>query len=166
LANSHIGLTYRANISRIDRIDRIILANLQREGRVTITELAARIPLSVSRCQRRVRDLEASGAVRGYHADIDPAKVGLAFTAIVFVTMRQADRATVAEFEAKLADIPEVVTAQRLFGDPDYLVRVVTADLPSYRRLYDERLAELPGVQRLNSTLVMKDLVGDRGLAL
>ena len=133
---------------------------------MTITELAARIPLSVSRCQRRVRELETSGAVRGYHADIDPAKVGLRFTAIVFVTMRQADHATVAVFEAKLADIPEVVTAQRLFGDPDYLVRVVTADLPAYRRLYDDRLAELPGVQRLNSTLVMKDLVGDRGLAL
>jgi DNA-binding Lrp family transcriptional regulator len=150
----------------MDRIDRMILAHLQSEGRVTITELAARIPLSVSRCQRRVRELETNGTVRGYHADVEPAKVGLGFNAIVFVTMRQADRATIADFEARVADIPQVVTAQRLFGDPDYLIRVAAADLPTYRRLYDDRLAELPGVQRLTSTLVMKDLVGNRGLPL
>jgi DNA-binding Lrp family transcriptional regulator len=150
----------------MDRVDRTILAHLQAEGRLTITELAARIPLSVSRCQRRVRQLEASGVVRGYHADIDPARIGLGFTAIVFVEMRQEDRATIADFEARVAAIPEVVTAQRLFGDPDYLLRVVAADLAAYRELYDERLAGLPAVQRLTSTLVMKDLVGDRGLPL
>jgi DNA-binding Lrp family transcriptional regulator len=84
----------------------------------------------------------------------------------VFVTMHQGDRATVAAFESEVARVPEIVTAQRLFGEPDYLLRVVARDLAAYRRLYDERLAELPGVQRLRSTLVMKDLVGDRGLPL
>jgi DNA-binding Lrp family transcriptional regulator len=150
----------------MDRVDRTILASLQTEGRLTITELANRIPLSVSRCQRRVRDLEAAGVLRGYHADIDPAQVGLGFMAIVFVTMRQEDRATIADFESQVAAIPEVVMAQRLFGEPDYLLRVAVADLAAYRRLYDDRLAELPAVQRLTSTLVMKDLVGDRGLPL
>ena len=122
--------------------------------------------MSVSRCQRRVRDLEASGVLRGYHADVDAAKVGLGFNAIVFVTMRQEDRQTVADFERGVADVPEVVMAQRLFGDPDYLLRVVASDLAAYQRLYDERLGGLPGVQRLTSTLVMKDVVGDRGLPL
>ena len=78
--------------------------------------------------------------------------------------MRQEDRTTIADFERRVAEIPEVVTAQRLFGDPDYLLRVVAADLAAYRTLYDERLAELSAVLRLTSTLVMKDLVGDRGL--
>jgi DNA-binding Lrp family transcriptional regulator len=150
----------------MDSVDRKILAALQSEGRLTITELAARIPLSVSRCQRRVRELEAAGVLRGYHADVDPAAVDLGFTAIVFVTMHQEDQTTVADFEAQVADVPEIIAAQRLFGEPDYLLRVATADLDTYRRLYDERLSSLPGVQRLTSTLVMKDLVGARGLPL
>ena len=150
----------------MDAIDRKILAALQEEGRLTVTELAGRIPLSVSRCQRRVRELEASGVLRGYHADVDPSAVGLGFTAIVFVTMRQADQATIAAFETQVAAVPQIVAAQRLFGNPDYLLRVVAADLDSYRRLYDERLASLPGVQRVASTLVMKDLVGTRGYPL
>jgi DNA-binding Lrp family transcriptional regulator len=150
----------------MDATDRKILAALQAEGRLTITELAGRIPLSISRCQRRVRELETGGVVRGYHADVDPAKVGLGFTAIVFVTMRQEDQATIADFETQVAATPQIVAAQRLFGDPDYLLRIVAADLDAYRRLYDEQLASLPGVQRLTSTLVMKDLVGTRGLPL
>jgi DNA-binding Lrp family transcriptional regulator len=78
----------------------------------------------------------------------------------------QEDQATVVEFETQVAAIAQIVAAQRLFGEPDYLLRVVAADLDSYRRLYDEHLASLPGVQRLTSTLVMKDLVGNRGLPL
>jgi DNA-binding Lrp family transcriptional regulator len=155
-----------AAATRIIVIDRKILAALQREGRLTITELAARIPLSVSRCQRRVREFESVRVLRGYHADVDPTAVGLAFTAIVFVTMHKEDQATIAEFGARVAGIPEIVAAQRLFGDPDYLLHVVAADLDAYRRLYDEQLASLRGVQRLTSTLVMKDLVGARGLPL
>jgi DNA-binding Lrp family transcriptional regulator len=65
-----------------------------------------------------------------------------------------------------IGDAPQIISAQRLFGDPDYLLRVVAGDLAAYQRVYDERLAALPGVQRLMSTLVMKDVVGDRGLPL
>lgn len=80
--------------------------------------------------------------------------------------MHRADRETVDAFERAVADIPHVVQAQRLFGDPDYLLRVVTADLPAFQRLYDDRLATLPGVQRLSSTLVMKTIVDDGELPL
>jgi DNA-binding Lrp family transcriptional regulator len=73
---------------------------------------------------------------------------------------------TIAAFEAQVAAVPAIVSAQRLFGNPDYLRRVVAADLDAYRRIYDEQLAALPGVQRLTSTLVMKDLVGARRLPL
>jgi DNA-binding Lrp family transcriptional regulator len=75
-------------------------------------------------------------------------------------------RQTVAAFEEHVADIPNVLQAQRLFGDPDYLLRVVARDLPAYRQLYDERLATLPGVLRLSSTLVMKSVVDARPLPL
>ncbi|HTJ66741.1 MAG TPA: Lrp/AsnC family transcriptional regulator [Actinospica sp.] len=150
----------------MDEVDRKILAELQRDGRLTLTELAERVRLSVSPCHRRLRALEKSGAIAGYHARLDAAALGLAFEALVFVTMRYEDRETVAEFEQRVAEIPNVLQAQRLFGDPDYLLRVVTRDLAAYQRLYDDRLATLPGVQRLNSTLVMKSLIEVRPLPL
>ncbi|MET7437095.1 Lrp/AsnC family transcriptional regulator [Streptomyces sp. NPDC004082] len=148
----------------MDAVDQRILAELQRDGRLTVTELAARVRLSVSPCHRRLRELERSGAVKGYRAVVDPAAVGLTFEALVFVSMRQEDRDTIAGFEEAVAGIPHVLDAQRLFGEPDYLLRIATADLAAFRRLYDERLATLPGVQRLTSTLVMKHVVADRPL--
>jgi DNA-binding Lrp family transcriptional regulator len=148
----------------MDAVDRKILAELQNDGRLTITDLAARAGLSISPCHRRLRELERTGVIRGYRAIVDPKAVGLTFEALLFVTMRQEDRDTLLGFEAALADIPNVVQAQRLFGDPDYLLRIVTADLAAYQQLEDDTLAALPGVQRLNSTLVMKQVVNDRPL--
>jgi DNA-binding Lrp family transcriptional regulator len=148
----------------MDRIDRKILSVLQEDGRLTITELAARVGLSVSPCHRRLRELERDGTILGYRAVVNADALGLTFQALVFVTMRQEDRATLLGFEEAVAAVPEVIQAQRLFGDPDYLLRVVTADLAAYQRLEDDSLATLPGVQRLNSTLVMKHVVQDRPL--
>jgi DNA-binding Lrp family transcriptional regulator len=148
----------------MDDIDRKILAELQQNGRSTITELAQRVQLSVSPCHRRLRELERNGTIRGYRAVVAPEALGLTFQALVFVTMRQEDRETLLAFEDAVARIPNVVQAHRLFGDPDYLLRVVTADLGAYQRLEDDELSALPGVQRLNSTLVMKHVVDERPL--
>jgi DNA-binding Lrp family transcriptional regulator len=148
----------------MDAVDRKILAELQKDGRLTVTELAARVQLSISPCHRRVRDLERSGAIRGYRAVVDPAALGLDFEALVFATLRWQAPDTVAEFEDAVGAIPNVVQAERLFGEPDYLLRVAATDLPAFQQLYDTRLARLPGVQRLTSTLVMKRVVEDRPL--
>lgn len=148
----------------MDSIDRKIIAILQEDGRLTITELAARVGLSISPCHRRLRELERNGTIRGYRAIVDPTALGLTFQALVFVTMRQEDRETLLGFEKAVAQVPEVLQAQRLFGDPDYLLRIVTADLTAYQELEDDVLSALPGIQRLNSTLVMKHVVNDRPL--
>ncbi|WP_405836540.1 Lrp/AsnC family transcriptional regulator [Streptomyces sp. NBC_01518] len=148
----------------MDALDRKILTELQLDGRLTITELAARVQLSVSPCHRRLRDLERAGAIRGYRAVVDPAAVGLDFEALVFATLRWETPDTVTAFEEAVAAVPHVIQAQRLFGEPDYLLRVATADLAAFQQLYDQRLARLPGVQRLTSTLVMKNVVQDRPL--
>jgi DNA-binding Lrp family transcriptional regulator len=148
----------------VDAVDRKILAELQQDGRLSLTDLASRVRLSLSPTHRRVRELEQSGAIRGYRAIVDPAAVGLTFEALVFVTMRQEDRETLLAFESAVAGIPNVLLAQRLFGDPDYLLRIVTADLDAYAQLEDDTLATLPGVLRLNSTLVMKRIVDGRPL--
>lgn len=146
----------------MDAVDRQIVAVLQVEGRITLTELADRVRLSVSRCQRRVRELEADGTICGYSAVIDAAALGYGFEVLLFATLTRPG--AVPEFEAALAQIPQVIEAQRLFGEPDYLVRVVSADLPSYQHLYDNVLISLPGVRGLSSTIVMKQAVGPRPL--
>ena len=150
----------------MEDLDRKILTELQLDGRLTVTELAARVQLSVSPCHRRVRALERSGAIAGYRAHLDATALGLTFEALVFITMTAADRATVDAFEHAVAEIPNIVEAQRLFGDPDYLVRVIANDLPDFQRVYDDHLATLPGVQRVRSTLVMKTLCENRPLPL
>jgi DNA-binding Lrp family transcriptional regulator len=146
----------------MDATDRKIIAELQADGRLTVTELAQQVALSVAPCHRRLRELERSGAIRGYRAIIDPAAVGLEFEVLVQVTMDREDTSTIADFEDTLAAIPEVRHAERLFGDPDYLVRVATTDLTAYQELRDRKLGALPGVQRLTSTIVMKRIVDDR----
>ncbi|WP_096512161.1 Lrp/AsnC family transcriptional regulator [Pseudomonas izuensis] len=150
----------------MDRIDRKILAELQKDGRLSVTELADRVGLSLSPCHRRVRALEESGVLLGYRAQLDPGALGLNFSAMVFATLREGDRKAVEAFEAALIDIPQIVDAQRLFGEPDYLLHVIAQDLPAFQRLYDESLSALPNVQRLTSTLVMKRVVQDRPLPL
>jgi DNA-binding Lrp family transcriptional regulator len=146
----------------VDAIDRKILAELQSDGRLTFTELSERVKLSVSRCQRRVRELEADGTIRGYRAVIDPAKVGLGFEVLLFATLTGPQAVT--EFDEALAQVPQVIEAQRLFGDPDYLIRVVTSDLPAYQQLFEHVLGQLPGVEHLRSTIVMKQAVPSRPL--
>jgi DNA-binding Lrp family transcriptional regulator len=146
----------------MDAIDRKILAVLQDEGRLTVTELAQRVGLSAAPCHRRMRELERTGAIRGYRAVIDPAVVGRGFEVLMSVTMDREE--SVAAFEAGLAAIDEVVHAERLFGEPDYFVRVATADIAAFQKLRDERLARLPGVQRLTSTIVMMRVVDNRPL--
>jgi DNA-binding Lrp family transcriptional regulator len=150
----------------MDDVDRAILAELQKDGRLTVTELAERVRLSLSPCHRRLRALEHSGAISGYHAHLDADALGLTFEALVFVTMHSADRDTITAFEQAVADIPQVLQAQRLFGDPDYLLRLITRDQHAYQQLYDDHLSTLPGVQRLTSTLIMKSVVENRPLPL
>jgi DNA-binding Lrp family transcriptional regulator len=146
----------------MDRIDKKILAELQRDGRLSVTELSERVGLSISPCHRRVRALEGSGAIKGYKAILEPKLIGLGFSAIVFVTIREGDKKSVDAFEKAIVNIPQIIQAQRLFGDPDFLLHIVADDLPAYQHFYDEKLTALPGVQRLISTIVMKNVVPER----
>lgn len=163
-ASSRPRMPQDAKIIGMDAIDRKILALLQANGRMTFTELAAEIQLSVSRCQRRVRDLRADGVIRDYRGIIDAKKVGLGFEVIAFATLAHPD--AIHDFDAAIEAVPEIIEAQRLFGEPDYFIRIVAADREAYQRLYDEKLSKLPGLRSLNSTIVMKEVVAARGLPL
>jgi DNA-binding Lrp family transcriptional regulator len=150
----------------MDRIDREILAELQTDGRLTVTELADRVRLTPGPCHRRLRELERSGIITGYRALVDPAAIGLGFEALVQVTLDRGDAGTVASFEAAVSELPQIRQAERLFGDPDYLLRVAARDLDSFATYRDQKLATLPGVHRLTSTIVMKRIIDGRPVPL
>ncbi|WP_347557892.1 Lrp/AsnC family transcriptional regulator [Robbsia sp. KACC 23696] len=150
----------------MDDYDRKILAELHKDGRLSLTELGERIGLSLSPCHRRVRALEDAGIIADYRAIINPVALGLNFSAIVFVTLGSTDRGSVQAFEEAVPTVPEIIQAQRLFGDPDFILHIITTDLAAYQRLYDESLSTLPNVLRLRSTLVMKSVVQNRTLPL
>lgn len=150
----------------MDQVDRAILAELQADGRLTITELADRVRLTPGPCHRRLRELERSGVITGYRALVNPAAVGMGFEALVQITLERSDAGTVTSFEAALAELPQIRHAERLFGDPDYLLRVAARDLDSFATLRDQKLATLPGVHRLTSTIVMKRIIDNRPVPL
>lgn len=150
----------------MDAIDRQIIAELERDGRLSVADLAARVRLTAAPCSRRLRELERSGVIVGYRAIVDRAQVGLNFEALVNVTMGVEDAKTIAAFEAGVADVLEVRHAERLFGDPDYLLRVVARDIDDYACIRDEKIATLPGVQRITSTIVMRQIVDNRPLSI
>lgn len=150
----------------MDKIDKKILAELQVNGRLSLTDLAEKVGLSLSPCYRRVKILEESGVITGYRADLNLALIGLNFSTLVFVTLKNGDKDSVLNFEKAVIEIPQIMQAQRLFGDPDYLLQVVTHDLNSFQKLYDEQLAALPSVQRLTSTMVMKNVISERNILI
>ncbi|TCP97311.1 AsnC family transcriptional regulator [Cricetibacter osteomyelitidis] len=150
----------------MDSFDRKILAELQQNGRISLTELSDKIGISLSPCQRRLKLLEQNGVICDYQANVNPEKVGLHFSAIVFVEIREVTLPQLQAFENALHDIPQIIQAQRLFGKPDYMLQIVCENLAAFQTLYDKKLATLPNILRLSSTLVMKEIVAKRGLPL
>jgi Lrp/AsnC family transcriptional regulator, leucine-responsive regulatory protein len=142
----------------MDKIDREILRHLQENGRISNLDLARTVGLSPTPTLRRVRQLERSGAIRGYRAIIDPEAVQRSFQVLVWVDLVQGTREIIEAFESTLLDIPDVIEAQRLFGEPDYLLRVAVRDSAEYEHLYTNRLAALPGVRKARSQIGMKTI--------
>jgi Lrp/AsnC family transcriptional regulator, leucine-responsive regulatory protein len=140
----------------MDSIDRAILHQLQLDGRLPNNELAERVGLSASPCLRRVRQLEASGVITSYTALIDRSHVGCSYEPLVWVTLSEITRKSMTAFEGASSEIGEVVEVLRMMGQPDYLLRIVTADAASFEALYIDRLASLPYVQTLTSQMAMK----------
>lgn len=140
----------------MDSIDRAILRELQRSGRIPNNDLADRVGLSPSPCLRRVRRLEADGVITGYSAVLDREAVECAYEPIVWVTLTSVTRESMVEFEEAIQEIPAIVEAARMMGQPDYLLRVVAADADAFESLYMDELAALPHVQTLTSQLAMK----------
>jgi DNA-binding Lrp family transcriptional regulator len=142
----------------MDAVDRHIIAELERDGRLPNVELADRVGLTPAPCLRRVKRLEDAGVIVGYTARIDPRAAGREFEVIVNVDLSSKDRATFEAFEAAVAAFDEVIELRRMFGLPDYFVRVATASLEGFEAFVSTKLGDVPGVAKLDSHLTMKTI--------
>ena len=132
----------------LDHVDRQILAELQRDGRMTNVELARRVALSAPPCLRRVRRLEEAGVLRGYHAEIDPVALGWEITFFVLVGLETQKQAVLDAFETEITTWPEVRECHMIRGGGDFLLRVVARDT-AHENVLTARLTGASQVQKV-----------------
>lgn len=152
-------LSYSNNVqymSIMDHIDEKILRTLERDGRLTNLQLADQIGLSPSATSRRVADLERSGVIKGYRAVIDRSQVGQGFCAYITVGLSEHTKASQEAFERAIARAPEVKECHNVTGAFEYILRVETADLGSYKTFHTDVLGVLPQVHAITSYIVME----------
>lgn len=135
----------------LDEIDKRILRELQRNGRLQNIELARRVGLSPSPCLRRVKLLEDAGIINRYVAVVDQAKVGLRLSMFARVWLTAQDAETIDRFIAAMRRLPEVVECYIMLGESDALLRVVVADLDDYRRFQATHLTRKNGIQNVKT---------------
>ena len=140
----------------IDSIDRLILNELQTDGRVSHSELADRVGLSTSACHRRVRRLEADGVIAGYVMILDTEAIGRDLDVFVEVSLVSQSEESLRHFEEEVRACPEVMSCHLVAGDADYLVHLAVQDHRDFERIHNEHLSRLPGVARLRSNFAIR----------
>ncbi|MGH1424166.1 MAG: Lrp/AsnC family transcriptional regulator [Pseudooceanicola sp.] len=147
---------------KIDEKDRQILRALTESGRMSNLELADRVGLSPSACLRRVTALERAGVISGYRAVLNPAHMGIGFTAYVSVGLNEHTKVAQEAFEKAIAQAPEVRECHNVTGDREYILRIEAADLADYKRFHTDVLGTLPQVSAITSYVVMGSPKDDR----
>lgn len=140
----------------LDRTDKIILMELQRNAQRAVADLAAKAGLSPSACHRRVKLLEASGTITAYTATINPAALGFANAFFVEVSLASQTEEAFERFEKAVQRVPEILECHLMSGQFDYLLRVAATDAADYERIHRSRISRLPGVQRIQSSLALR----------
>jgi Lrp/AsnC family leucine-responsive transcriptional regulator len=149
----------------LDRHDRGILEILQQEGRISNQELAGRVGLSAAPCLRRVRALEEAGVISGYHALLDAQKLGFSLMALIHIAMDAHTPERFAGLERAVREIPEIIECLLITGqDADYQLKVVAADMESYRALLLDRITRIPGVTGVHTSFVLRRVVDETAL--
>ncbi|QCZ95176.1 leucine-responsive transcriptional regulator Lrp [Salinimonas iocasae] len=142
----------------LDRIDRNILNELQKDGRIANVDLARKVGLSPSPCLERVRRLESQGYITGYRAMVDPTKLGAAMLVFVEITLTKTSVDIFAEFSSAVQEHEDIQECHLVSGDFDFLLKARVADMSSYRRLLGDTLLRLPGVSESRTYVVMEEV--------
>jgi DNA-binding Lrp family transcriptional regulator len=143
-------------VHQLDQIDHDILDLLQADGRMTNVDLAARVGLTAPPCLRRVRALEESGVIKGYHADLSPEALGWPITVFAMVSLKSQAEADLQAFEAHVAALPEVRECHMLNGEIDFILKLVARDLPSFQAFLTGRLTSAPNVASVKTSLTIR----------
>lgn len=143
---------------QLDEIDRKILRILRSDGRISNQKLADSVHLSPTPCWNRVRALEEGGFIEGYAALLSQRALGLPDTVLIEVTLDRHDDDMLIRFGEELAKLPEVMEANLLTGDYDYLIKVAVAGTEGYERFLRQRLYKIPGIRHSRSTFVLRTL--------
>jgi DNA-binding Lrp family transcriptional regulator len=142
----------------LDEVDRILLDELSRDGRITNHALAAAAGIAPSTCLGRVRSLVERGVIRGFHADVDPVALGRSLQAMIAVRVQAGARPQLAEFGERLAALAEVIDVYFIAGADDYLIHVATADTEGLRRFVLEHLSAHPAVASTETILIFEHI--------
>ncbi len=142
----------------LDRIDRKILDIVQREGRISITELAERISLSATPCAERLRRLERDGVITGYHARVNPAALGLNLLVFLEIKLSAKSGDVFEKVKEELQHVPQVMECHLVSGDFDYLVKARITEMSAYRALLGQILKKLPASAESRSYVVMEEV--------
>jgi DNA-binding Lrp family transcriptional regulator len=145
---------------KLDRADRQILEALQEDARLSSAELAERVALTTSPCWRRVKRLEEEGVIRGYHARLDPEKLGYQVTAFVYVSLEGKGTAHLQAFERAVLGIPQVLACHRISGRYDHQLVVVAEDLAAYGAFSEAHINGLPHVKEVYTSFVLREVKG------
>ena len=141
---------------KLDRIDLRILRDLQENGRMTNVDLAKQAGISPPPCLRRVRALEDTDCIRGYHADLNPAALGFGVTVFANVGLHSQAEADLLAFEKLVRSWPEVRECHMLAGETDFLIKIVSTDWDSYQKFLTTRLTAAPNVSVVKSALAIR----------
>jgi Lrp/AsnC family transcriptional regulator, leucine-responsive regulatory protein len=150
----------------LDDIDKRILDRLQRDGRLSNTDLAGQVGLSPSPCWRRVKALEETGVIKGYAAQLDAKAVGLAVNVFMSVSLTTQVEKALQAFERAAAERPEVMECYLMTGEHDYLLRLVVTDMADFERVHNQHLTRLPSVARVHSSFAMRTVTRAASLPL
>jgi DNA-binding Lrp family transcriptional regulator len=148
----------------LDTIDRTILSELQGDGRITNVELARRAGLTAPPCLRRVRTLEESGVIRGYHARLNPGALGYGITVFALVSLRSQAEDDLRDFETHVATLPEVRECHMLNGEIDFILKIVAHDLQSFQSFLTSKLTTAPHVASVKTSLTIRTSKDDPGV--
>ena len=150
----------------LDDKDRAILAELQRDSRQTVQQLAAAAGLSSTPCWKRVKEMEAAGVIRGYGATVDRESIGLALCVLAEVNLTQHNESTVREFERAVAACAQIVSCYSTTGNADYSIKVLVENIGSYEAFLHETAFRLPGVTHIRSSVVLKEVKAEAGVPI
>lgn len=142
----------------MDEIDRRIVSELQKDGKMKIKELAAKLNMTNSPVFERIKKLESEGIISGYHAQINPKKLGFQLIAYCSVTLENHHKQTIEQFVGDVKNLPEILECYHIAGLFDYLLKIVVRDMEHYQYFVTQKLAILNNIARVQSSFVMTEI--------